>query len=175
MSKRFLNNYIVGEAMAEVIDKKEKFLLRILSESEVKVEEHETEWRSLREGLLGAKSGDIKAVEYTSRLEGSIDKSLLDLTLNELGNERYKDKIGKAPFMVWPYDFWNSFTLELRWPFHYAAWIDSIKVSSGGEVSIRFMRSKSYLSEHLGDLEKDANQVYDKIGSMLKSKASKQP
>lgn len=149
--------------------KERKRILRgMMSDAENQVKSEGAKWRSLRGKLLSANAEDIKPVDYTFKLGGKIDRYKLDLVLNELGGERYKDRIGEMQFKVWPFESWSSFSLELRWPFHYAGWIDSIIVASDGDVFMSFMRSAEYLKNNAGVLENEAKQIYEKIKSKLK-------
>ncbi|MEM4244680.1 MAG: hypothetical protein QW404_03225 [Candidatus Nanoarchaeia archaeon] len=153
------------------VKERKKVLRDIKLEADERVKEEETRWKDLRSKILC--SDDVKPTDYKFKLQGKIDRYKIDEVLNEIGDERYKDKIGELQFKVWPFESWSSFSLELRWPYHYAGWVDSIMVSSDGDVFISFMRSAEYLKNNASSLENEAKQIYEKIKNKLKKEISK--
>ncbi len=148
------------------VKERKKVLWGIKSEADEQVKREEIKWRALRCKILSANLEDIKPVDYQFKLTGKIDRYKLEGVLNEIGNERYKDRIGEMQFRVWPFESW-------RWPFHYAGWVDSITVASDGDIFMSFMRSAEYLKNNSSSLENEAKQIYENIKNKLKKEINK--
>ena len=96
--------------------------------------------------------------------------------LKQIAEQRYSSS--QTPYKIFDTDrearnffgTWDS--LELRWPKHYAGWIDSISLyrkEDTMDVNVFFKRGKREISSSAGktSLEQQAQQIYETIKAEL--------
>jgi hypothetical protein len=150
----------------EFLEQRFDQLSKIREKVDGRIKKEQEKWEDLRAKLLGVKSGKIPAFNYRFPLVGTpIEKEDAIEHLNSLGGQRYFN----GGFKVFVNETWNTYSVSLRWPHHYAGWVDNITLfSSGGlaeELSVNFMRSKQKDGSKV--LYSDAEEIYQTLKKML--------
>ncbi|HLC73284.1 MAG TPA: hypothetical protein VJH20_01460 [Candidatus Nanoarchaeia archaeon] len=162
-----------------------KFLHRIQIETARKVLKSQIQAKKERARILGIPEKDeIFNLQFNHQLNlehalQNEDEPRVHTVLEELGQERYDNNwaIYDTDRETRNFDgCWQ--TTELRWPQHYAGYIESITIYRGSttspsSVSVDFVRGKSQKVDQVS-LQTEAYKIFGYISSKLRSQKLKE-
>ena len=130
------------------------------------IKKEQEKWEDLRVKLLGVKSKNIPTFNYRFPFVSTpLGKEDAVGHLNLLGDQRYFN----GGFKVFVNETWNTYSVSLRWPHHYAGWVDNVTLFSGGglveELSVNFMRPKQKEGNKV--FYSEAEEIYQTLKKML--------
>lgn len=125
-----------------------------------------------REELLGSR--ELKEVAYGFKMSSMLNEDQAMIVLSALGQIRYAGR--KDFYNIYETDYGgDEFEVELRWPQHYAGWVDSVKIcgsehSPKADLGVRFWRPAQEIESAPEQSEQEAQEIYQQLEQLLRKK-----